>query len=96
MTEDIHVNTQALKILKDDIENKTGFSFVKIDNGVAVSELDLQEYHFNPYGIPYGGVLFTMADDTAGVAFISAGGNGVTVNGHVDYLRGSRDAQKLH
>ena len=95
MTEDIHVNTQALKILKDDIENKTGFSFVKIDNGVAVSELDLQEYHFNPYGIPYGGVLFTMADDTAGVAFISAGGNGVTVNGHVDYLRGSRDAQKL-
>ena len=95
MTEDIHVNTQALKTLKDDIENKTGFSFVKIDNGVAVSELDLQEYHFNPYGIPYGGVLFTMADDTAGVAFISAGGNGVTVNGHVDYLRGSRDAQKL-
>ena len=95
MTEDIHVNTQALKILKDDIENKTGFSFVKIDNGVAVSELDLQEYHFNPYGIPYGGVLFTMADDTAGVAFISAGGYGVTVNGHVDYLRGSRDAQKL-
>ena len=95
MTEDIHVNTQALKTLKDDIENKTGFSFVKIDNGVAVSELELQEYHFNPYGIPYGGVLFTMADDTAGVAFISAGGNGVTVNGHVDYLRGSRDAQKL-
>ena len=44
---------------------------------------------------PYGGVLFTMADDTAGVAFLSAGGNGVTVNGHVDYLRGSRDAQKL-
>ena len=95
MTEDIRVNTKALKTLKDDIENKTGFSFVKIDNGVAVSELELQEYHFNPYGIPYGGVLFTMADDTAGVAFISAGGNGVTVNGHVDYLRGSRDAQKL-
>ena len=36
-----------------------------------------------------------MADDTAGIAFLSAGGNGVTVNGHVDYLRGSRDAEKL-
>lgn len=36
-----------------------------------------------------------MADDTAAIAFLSAGGNGVTVNAHVDYLRGSRDAQKL-
>ena len=95
MSEDISNKEHALKILKDDIENKTGFSFVRIEDGIVVSELDLQEYHFNPYGIPYGGVLFTMADDTAGVAFLSAGGNGVTVNGHVDYLRGSRDAQKL-
>ena len=65
MSEDISNKEHALKILKDDIENKTGFSFVKIEDGIAVSELDLQEYHFNPYGIPYGGVLFTMADDTA-------------------------------
>ena len=95
MNINIQDKKKAIDILRDDIENKTGFSFVRIDNGVAVSELELQEYHVNPYGIPYGGVLFTMADDTAGVAFLSAGGNGVTVNGHVDYLRGSRDAQKL-
>ena len=97
MAEDfeVKINYEALKKLRDDIECKTGFKFVKVENGIAVSELDLQEEHFNPYGIPYGGVLFTMADDTAGVAFLSAGGNGVTVNGHVDYLRGARDAQKL-
>lgn len=95
MSTDIQDKKKALSILRDDIEAKTGFSFVKVEDGVAVSELELQEYHFNPYGIPYGGVLFTMADDTAGVAFLSAGGNGVTVNGHVDYLRGTRDAQKL-
>lgn len=95
MVENIKINHEALKTLKDDIECKTGFRFIKIENGIAISELDLQEYHFNPYGIPYGGVLFTMADDTAGVAFISAGGNGVTVNGHVDYLRGARNAEKL-
>ena len=92
---EIKVNKKALKILRDDIENKTGFKFVKVENGIAVSELELEDEHVNPYGIPYGGVLFTMADDTAGVAFLSAGGNGVTVNGHVDYLRGSRDATKL-
>ena len=95
MSGDISDKNYALKILKDDIEKKTGFSFMKIEDGTAVSELELQEYHFNPYGIPYGGVLFTMADDTAGVAFLSAGGNGVTVNGHVDYLRGTKDAKKL-
>lgn len=95
MTEAARINHDALKTLRDDIECKTGFKIVKIEDGIAVSELDLQEEHFNPYGIPYGGVLFTMADDTSGLAFISAGGNGVTVNGHVDYLRGSRDAQKL-
>ena len=95
MNTEIQDQKKALKILKDDIENKTGFRFVKIEDGVAVSELELEEEHFNPYGIPYGGVLFTMADDTSGAAFISAGGNGVTVNGHVDYLRGTRDAQKL-
>ena len=95
MSTNIQDKKQALAILRNDIEAKTGFSFVKVEEGVAVSELELQEFHFNPYGIPYGGVLFTMADDTAGVAFLSAGGNGVTVNGHVDYLRGSRDALKL-
>ena len=92
---EIQVNHEALKILKDDIECKTGFKFIKIEDGLAVSELELEEEHFNPYGIPYGGVLFTMADDTAGVAFISAGGVGVTVCGHVDYLRGARNAQKF-
>ena len=95
MSENIIGSKSALEILKSDIECKTGFRFVEIGEGRAVSELELQEYHFNPYGIPYGGVLFTMADDTSGVAFLSAGGNGVTINGHVDYLRGSRDAQKL-
>ena len=92
---EIKINYEALNKLKNDIEHKTGFRFIKIEDGIAVSELNLSEEHFNPYGIPYGGVLFTMADDTAGIAFLSAGGNGVTVNGHVDYLRGSRDAQKL-
>ena len=92
---EVKVNYEALKKLRDDIECKTGFKFVKIENGIAVSELDLEEEHFNPYGIPYGGVLFTMADDTAGGAFLSAGGNGVTVNGLVDYLRGARNAEKL-
>lgn len=95
MNENIIFSQNALKILTEDIEKKAGFTFLHIGDGKAVSELVLQEEHMNPYGIPYGGVLFTMADDTSGVAFLSAGGNGVTVNGHVDYLRGSRDAEKL-
>ena len=70
---EIKVNQEALKRLKDDIECKTGFRFIKIENGIAISELELEDEHVNPYGIPYGGVLFTMADDTSGIAFLSAG-----------------------
>ena len=52
---EVKVNKKALKILRDDIENKTGFRFVQVENGIAVSELELEDEHVNPYGIPYGG-----------------------------------------
>ena len=72
-----------------DIESKFGIRFQKFEKGEAISELILTDAHRNMYGIPYGGILFNMADDTAGIAFLSAGGLGVTVNGSANYLRGA-------
>ena len=43
----------------------------------------------NFYHVPYGAVLFNLADNTAGMAYLSTGGNGVTVSGNVNYLRGA-------
>lgn len=42
MSTDIQDKSKALSVLRNDIESKTGFSFVKVEDGVAVSELDLQ------------------------------------------------------
>ena len=76
--------------------DKFGIVYTSVKDGTAVGELDLQPQHRNLYGIPYGGFLFTLADNTAGMAFLSAGGNGVTVSGNVNYLRGARpETEKL-
>ena len=76
--------------------DKFGIDYTSVKDGTAVGELVLQPQHRNLYGIPYGGFLFTLADNTAGMAFLSAGGNGVTVSGNVNYLRGARpETEKL-
>lgn len=69
--------------------DKFGIVYTEVKDGTACGELELQPQHRNLYGIPYGGFLFTLADNTAGMAFLSAGGNGVTVSGNVNYLRGA-------
>ena len=58
--------------------------------------MTLKPQHRNVYGMPYGGILFHLADITSGMAFLSAGGNGVTVSGNVNFLRGADpEAKKL-
>lgn len=37
--------------------------------------------------------IFT--DITTGIAYLSAGGNSITLSGHVDFIRGARNAEKL-
>ncbi len=80
---------EAIRVGQKDILDKYGIRFLRTENGEADSEVDLQLYHRNFYGVPYGGVLFNLADNTAGMAFLSAGGNGVTITGNVNYLRGA-------
>lgn len=79
-----------------DIKEKFGFEITVTGEGTAESVLELQERHWNLYGMPYGGVQFNMADLTSGAAFLSAGGVGVTACGHVNFMRpASPDTKKL-
>lgn len=87
---------EAIRIGRKDLFDKFGIRFSRVADGKADSELELQPEHRNFYGVPYGGVMFHLADNTAGMAFLSAGGNGVTVNGNVNYLRGApRETKKI-
>ena len=89
-------SAEAIELGKKDIFEKYGITFSAVENGEAASELILAPHHRNFYGVPYGGVMFHLADNTAGMAFLSAGGNGVTASGNVSYYRGAGpEAEKL-
>lgn len=89
------INNEILEKARKDIEEKFNIKFMKINSGEAIGELEILEQYINSWGIPYGGILFNLADVTAGAAYLSAGGNGITVSGHVDYMRSSKNAEKL-
>ncbi len=80
---------EAIRMGLVDIENKFGIQFTKVAGGEAQAVMPLLAKHRNFYGVPYGAVLFNLADNTAGMAYLSTGGNGVTVSGNVNYLRGA-------
>ena len=87
---------EAIRVASKDIFDKFGIRFTEVENGKACGELVLLQEHRNFYGIPYGGILFNLADNTAGIAFASAGGNGVTISGNVNFLRGAgSETEKL-
>ena len=87
---------EAIRMGLQDIEEKFGFKFTKVEDGEAEAMSPLRSKDRNFYSVPYGAVLFNLADNTAGMAYLSTGGNGVTVSGNVNYLRGADpDAEML-
>jgi uncharacterized protein (TIGR00369 family) len=88
---------EAIRMGLEDIGNKFGIRFSRIENGEAEASAPLMSKDRNFYNVPYGAVMFNLADNTAGMAYLSTGGNGVTVSGNVNYLRGADPtASKLH
>ena len=82
-------SAEAITIARKEIMEKFGISFSELKDGSAVASVRILPKDRNFYGIPYGGFLFNLADNTAGMAFLSAGGNGITVSGYVSYYRGA-------
>ena len=69
-------------------EEKFGLVFTKYEDGVAVSELTIEEHHLNQLNIPYGGYIFNMLDITCGAANLSAGGSGPTISANTEFIHG--------
>lgn len=77
------------------ISDRFGIRFLRAENGEAEAELTLREDDINNMGVPFGGVLFNLADCAAGAAFRSLGTIGLTVSSEARFLRGAPDAKKL-
>ena len=77
------------------IFDRFGIRYLRSENGEAEAELPLRDADMNAMGLPFGGILFNLADCTAGAAHRSLGCIGMTVCGESRFLRGARDAKKL-
>ena len=88
---------QALTLGCQDILERFGIRITVEESGRTYGELPLGDNVRNLYGLPDGGILFYLADCTAGIAFLSAGGNGVTASATVNFMRSADpDAGKLY
>ncbi len=62
----------------------------------AETSMEVQAEAKNPYGIVKGGVLYSLADDTAGLAAHGDGRFYVTQSGTLHFVRNSPDNQTLY
>ena len=72
-----------------------GMRITELSEGYAKSELVLGPKHRNPIGSVHGGVLFTIADTTAGTAATSRGRYVTTMNTSMNFLRPAIHSTKL-
>ena len=86
---DLH--TEALQKIKNDF----GIEFTDIKNGYARAILPVQPQLKNHMGIVYGGILYNLADITAGVAFFSDDCLGATATGNMQYLRSNKNMKAV-
>ncbi|MCR5663467.1 MAG: PaaI family thioesterase [Oscillospiraceae bacterium] len=77
------------------IDKRFGIRYLRAENGEAEAEMTLREDDRNAYGIPFGGLLFNLADCAAGAAVRSLELAGMTVSGEARFLRGSKEARRL-
>lgn len=92
------MNMEIPKLLdqtKKIAEKNVGIQFLEVGDGFARAEMPLKPEHYNFMGGIYGGILYHMADVTAGAAFMSAGGLGVTAAGDMQYMNGTQGTKRL-
>ncbi len=95
-----HMGAEKRNYTDEGIQNlrrKFGIEITVPASGVAESSLRLDpERDRNLYGTVYGGVLMSLMDNTAGIAFFSAGGMGPTVSAYTEFMRGSPEGTVLY
>ena len=84
-----------LSFARNHAKNKFGIEFLEMADGKARASLLIEEKHLNVFGIPYGSFLFNLADMTAGVAYLTVGGFGPTVNSSMDFISAAKQNDTL-
>lgn len=70
----------------DHFSNNLGIEIIGIEDGKSKTRLKIQDYFYNPIGSIHGGVLFSLADVTAGYLANSYGNVTTTLSANFNYL----------
>ena len=95
MTEELREKI-ARSIDSNEFNRLHGFRLTGLEDGHSVLEAELTPAHLNIWGLPHGGILFSMADTAAGVATRSVCyQHTVTASSHINFLFASQNAKSL-
>lgn len=72
-----------------------GIKIVKVSEGYAQGEIEINKNHLNISGGVHGGCIFSLADTTAGAAVWSRGNKATTSNSNISFLRAAFGVKKL-
>ncbi len=79
----------------NEYSSRLGLVVTSIDENGAKAELPVREAYHNPFHTVHGGILFTVADVTGGVAAFSNGSPVCTVDSDFHYLNAGLGTQRL-
>jgi acyl-CoA thioesterase len=87
---------KALDYFKNDrFATHTGVALLEIKPGYAKGQLTVGPQHINAGGTTQGGVIFTLADTVMGAASNAHGEIAFSINGNINFLRGSKPGDVL-
>lgn len=66
---------------------ESGIRITRLEPGLCEGELTVGPNSLNPHGTVHGGALATLADTVSGCCACSRGGNCVTANSSMEFLR---------
>ncbi|MEL7567540.1 MAG: PaaI family thioesterase [Dehalobacterium sp.] len=82
------MNKDMIKFVENDkFAAYMGMKIIKIDQGYAVTQMEINDNHLNGVNIVQGGVIFTLADYAFAAAANSKGFATLGINASISYFK---------
>lgn len=87
MTQQFDKHYMQLLINSSPFLKDNNLRICELRDGYARMEIDIKENILNEHGIVHGGIIFTLADNTAAASDVCQGQSCVTLNSTINYIR---------
>ena len=82
-----------MELRKDGFAQTLGFEIQKQTDDEVILTLDLKSQHLNIHGYVHGGVYFSLSDIASGLMCLNVGGNWVTLDSNINYLKSTQSGR---